>query len=138
MSQVLGEARNLMFGSSPTRRLRLHFSPSQRPLACVQVSGFQFQIFSSSPRRCPTSVARVAGEMITNILRYTPVAVFATTHSSGFVEMILHLTIHHSKSNIQHHCFRHLVTPELQSTKADRHQLLVTSNLILKPRSANT
>jgi len=35
-----------MFGSSPTRRLRLHFSPSQRPLACVQVSGFQFASLS--------------------------------------------------------------------------------------------
>jgi len=58
-----------MFGSSPTRRLRLHFSPSQRPLACVPVSSFQFQIFSSSPRRCPTRVVRVAGEMITHILR---------------------------------------------------------------------
>ena len=37
-----------------------------------QVSSFQFQIFSSSPRRCPTSVARVAGEMITKILRLIP------------------------------------------------------------------
>ena len=33
------------------------------------VSGFQFQILSPPPRRCPTSVARVAGEMITHILR---------------------------------------------------------------------
>ena len=44
----------------------------------------------------------VSGEMITHILRFAPVAVFATTHSSGFVEVVLHLPIHHSKSNIQH------------------------------------
>ena len=31
-----------------------------------------------------------------------PVAVFATTHSSGLVEVVLHLPIHHSKSKIQH------------------------------------
>ena len=42
-----------------------------QPAPAGMCSGFQFPVsdFFSSPRRCPTSVARVAGEMITHILR---------------------------------------------------------------------
>ena len=48
-------------------------------------SGFRFPVsdfFSSSPRRCPTSVARVAGEMITHILRLIESLPAVTRHST--------------------------------------------------------
>jgi len=61
----------------------LLMQPTAQPPSCLvpipaptgMCSGFRFPVsgfFLSSPRRCPTRVARVAGEMITNILRLIP------------------------------------------------------------------